>query len=168
MTRTRTGLGATTALLALTAPFALAGSAAADIEDISITGVDERPCSVAAGCLIQVTVTQFEAVDFLVNNTAIGTATPQRTNSGLITATLQWRPEASGTYTVGARQARNTSTIVYTVTQHASGCGWLPTGSASGSAGTGSASGSVDSGSAGSGSAGSGSAGSGSASGSAC
>lgn len=177
MTRTQTGLGATSALLTLVAPAVLAAPAFADIDGIRVLGAtDGQQCSISTGCAIRAALTggnQYAPVDFLVNDAAIGSATPIRDSTGAVSATLEWRPTQEGTYTVGVRQGQSLSTIVYTVTKNGSGCGWAPTGSGTGSAGSGSASssagsGSASTGSAGSGSAGSGSAGSGSASGSAC
>ncbi|WP_157552965.1 hypothetical protein [Nocardia uniformis] len=171
------GTRAIAALIAVAAPALLAAPAAADINDLRVLGATAgQQCSISTGCAIRATLTDDRTtpVDFLVDYTAIGTATPIRDSTGAISATLEWHPTRAGTYTVSARQGQNMSTIVYTVTQHSSGCGWFPTGSGTGSAGSGSAdsgsadSGSAGSGSAGTGSAGSGSAGSGSASGSAC
>ncbi|MFB8006861.1 hypothetical protein [Nocardia sp. NPDC056000] len=171
MTRTLSKVGAAAAFATLAGPMLLAGPATADIADISVVGlIPGKNCTVADGCSIIVGVSgdnKFNQVEFLINGTSIGTATPAA-NSGVVTASIDWHPTASGSYTIGVKQGLSMSTIVYPVGAPGSLCSLLPSGSSSGSGGSGSASGSGGSGSAGTGSAGSGSAGSGSGTGSAC
>ncbi|WP_067566713.1 hypothetical protein [Nocardia acidivorans] len=171
MKRTLLEVSTAAAFTALAWPALLAGPATADITDISVTGlIPGKACSVKDGCTIIAGVdgsNKFGQVEFLINGASIGTVTPVA-NSGVVTASLDWHPTATGSYTIGVRQGLSMSTIVYPVGAPNSLCAFLPSGSASGSGGSGSASGSFGSGSAGSGSAGSGSAGSGSGTGSAC
>lgn len=172
MTRTLSKVSAAAAFTALAAPAILAGPAGADISDISVIGLGSAPsCTVADGCTIIAGVegdNKFSPVEFLINGNSIGSANPAAVG-GVVTASIAWHPTATGSYTIGVRQALSMSTIVYVVGAPSSLCSFLPSGSSSGSGGSGSASGSGGSGSAGSGSAGSGSAGSGSAgTGSAC
>ncbi|WP_067700288.1 hypothetical protein [Nocardia jejuensis] len=167
MTRNLFTTGATLALTALAASLSVTGTASADIDDVMVTGpTDNSQCDIDTGCLIRTTLVganKLAPVEFLVDGTVIGSATPTpvpfSTNAQ---ASFAWHPPEYRSYTVGIRQSGSLSTILYNV--HKPGtCAWLPSGSGTGSAGTGSfGSGSAGTGSAGTGSSNTGSGGTGS------
>ncbi|WP_405492430.1 Ig-like domain-containing protein [Nocardia sp. NBC_00511] len=170
MSRTMSGALGVTALAGLAAAV-LAGPAQADFNSVTVVGLQSgTSCSVATGCTIQAQVegaSVLTPVEFLVDGTSLGTATPALTGINW-TASLAWHPTDARTYTITARQGGSSVSVFTNVPAAGStSCSLFPTGSSN--SGSGAISGSGTTGSFGTGSANSGSGGSGSGgSGSGC
>lgn len=142
---------------ALAAATSFAAPAQAMVDSVGVHGATPgAPCRVDVGCSIIATLTGSDSmtpVEFIVAGTSLGTATPSADSNGKVTATLLWNPPKDGLYAVQVKQNGTADSISYYVSNNGQGiCGWLPSGSGTGSGGSGSGTGSAGSGSADSGS----------------